>query len=333
STFSFDDMTTDEARKFIRENPYNLPKHDLEKVRNYFGITSREMMSGKNQLRVLKMIEPAAFEYYQKRNRKLERFAQKGRDDALKYRKMNKGFGSPDINAYDLVKPLKEIDNEREGVLITSPILDLVFAHIKAKHKTIDVLAMEDIYAYVFELQKIAMRGGTQKLYDFFSNSLGPRRISNLKGINPKVWAFFDSLLQDKDNVDAFKLKYDKRDSAAISPQYQNAHYKEFYNRVRKAKVRFVKKIPDKFYGIINMGDEVMQSNPEVAKELIGEYMDHLVADGSLIAYFNDEENIPEIFDGKSYKVVDVRTPRVGVKSGGNNNRQDKVVIMQKKYC
>lgn len=224
------------------------------------------------------------------------------------------------------------MDNGKEGVLITSPILDLVYAHIKAKHKTIDVLAMEDIYAYVFELQKIIMRGGPQKLYDFFGDSLTPRRISNLKGNNPKVWAFFDSLLQNKENADVFKLKYDKRDSAAISPQYQTSKFREFKNRVMKAKVNFVEEIPDKLYGIINMGDELMQRDAKVAKELIREYMEHLVNDGSLIAYFKDEENIPEIFDGESYKVIDVRTPRVGVNHGGNNPYQDKVVIMQKKY-
>lgn len=89
--------------------------------------------------------------------------------------------------------------------------------------------------------------------------------------------------------------------------------------------------IPNKFYDIINMGDEVMQTDAKVAKELVKEYKDYLTSDGRLIAYFNSDEHISEIFDGETYQVVNVRTPRVGVSSGGNNIQQQKLVILQKK--
>lgn len=331
NTFSFESMTSDDAKNFIRENPYNLTKADLERVRNYFGITSREMMSGKNQLRLLKLLDTPALDYYQKRKKRVENLVAKGRNDALKYKNITEEISSPNINAFDLVKSLKEIDNVDNGVLITSPILDLIYAHIRAHHDVIDVLTMEEIYAYVFALQKFVMSNSAQELYNFFSKPLFPGSVFGLKNKNPKVWAFFDSILQNRKNAEAFRLKYNKRDSAAISPQYYSANFKEFKNRVKKAQVNFSDEIPDKLYSIINIGDEIMQTDPEVAKEIIREYKDYLINEGSLIAYFKEDADIPSIFEGEQYKVIDVRTPRAGVNYGGKNVQQDKVVIMQKK--
>ncbi|MDE6292660.1 MAG: hypothetical protein K2L98_03150, partial [Bacilli bacterium] len=332
STFSFDDMTKDDAKKFIRENPYNLPKYDLEKVRNHFGITRRELMSGKNQVKFLKMLVPIVLYYIQSTNETIDEEILKGRNDASKYGIIKEKISSPNINTFDIIKYLRKIDVMDSDVLITLPILDLVYAHIKSRHNKIDVLTKEDIYAYVYELQKAIMQGGVQKLYDFFSKSSTLEDVFKIKDKNPRTWAFFDKLLANGDNADVFKLEYDKRDSASISPQYQSRGFAEFKNRVMRTNVGFIEDIPNKLYGVINIGDEVMQSSPDVAKDIIGEYKDHLVDKGNLIAYFKDDTNIPEIFDGESYKVVNVRTPRVGVQYGGNNPYQDKVVIMQKSY-
>lgn len=332
NTFSFDDMTREEAMDFIQYNPYGLEKIDLERVRNYFGITMHEIMSGKMKYKVLRTIAPFALKYQKEKNNHLEEEKQKGISDALKIGTIKRRLNVPTINAFDLYKNMQDITSTPNGVLITAPILDLVYAHIRAKHNDIDVVTDEDIYSYIYELQNIIMqKGDSQDLYDFFKKDLYPGSFDEVFKTDVKVGAFFQKLFFNHENADCLKLNYDKRDSSSISPQYQTAKYKEFKNRVLKANVNFVDDIPDKQYSIVNIGDTIRDCDVEQAREILNRYKDYVIEDGYLISYFKDDLGISKLFDGEEYKVVDVRKPRVGINNGGNNPYQEKAVIMQKR--
>lgn len=332
NTFSFDDMSREEAVDFIKYNPYELEKVDLERIRNYFGITMHEIMSGKMKYKVLKLISPYALKYRKNKNKDLGEEQQKGISDALKVGTIKKRLNVPTINAFDLYKNMQDITSTPQGVLITSPILDLVYAHIRAKHNDIDVITDEDIYSYIYELQKIIMqKGNAEELYKFFKSDLYPGSFGEIIKNNRRVGAFFEKLFLNPNNHACLKLEYDKRDSSAISPQYRSDKFKEFKNQVLKANVNFVEYIPDKQYSIVNMGDEVRDCDIENAQKIIQKYKDYVVDGGHLIGYFQDDSNIDELFSGEEYRVIDVRKPRVGIHNGGKNPYQEKAVIMQKR--
>lgn len=329
ATFTFDGMTSEEAKKFIHENPYNLPKIDLERVRNLFGITKRELLSGKNQLKLLKLVEKYILLDYQKRQERYKKIVNNAKKDASLYVKWKTTIASPSINTFDLTEPLKELDGT--DVLITKPILDLMYAHLWARHKNIDVLTDEIIYSYVYELQKILMqRGSADKLYNFFNKHIIYADLNEIKSKKTSVWAFFTELFRLRGNLDFLKLKYDKRDSAAISPQYQNHKFKEFKNYVLANPVKFRKFMPDKQYSIINCGDELSHMSIDDAKTLINEYEKYLKDEGHLISYHEDNADLSSIYGDKEYKVISVRSPKVGVGNGGVRHKQDNVVILKK---
>lgn len=331
-------ISSEMAIKLIKENPFHLSKSQLAIIRNYFKISKRQLMSGKEKLKLLKLLKPFAIKYL-----KNEESRKKLQLD-LNESKIN-NILSHDVtevtNKTQNVLAVSQIINMNKttegGVLLADPEIDYIYAYIRYKYREIDCLVDYELYEMIYQLQKSAILSLKRDEFNqIFTDKIEISQLKKFSQIDTDTIAFWKEAIQTDQLARLFCSDMLLTDRIRCSVIANSAHFIHIKRNIQKAKVEFITRQNFTFqnnYEQINLGTYLSKLEKSAAINLLNMYKDHLTPNGTLLSYFkgNNPRNIEEIFEGIPYQEYKIAPVRQNMAKRKNFSTYDKLVVAKNK--
>lgn len=305
------DTPKEKIREVIANNPYNLTHPQLELLRNFFRITKRELMSGKEKNKLIKLLGPFLIEYDLKLQKEQRRDAAKEIEKAQAVFKNEECIREDTNNNIKYIMPhfFKKPEIVSDKVLVTTDDLDYVFAYIFNHIKSIDVLNKGELIKKLSELKKFILTHSNREVYiDMFKNGITRKNLDALRGLPLELYAFFIELIRLGSKT--LNQNITLPDSEYIRKTFlsNSIFFDKIGIRCKDTEVNFVDALND-YYKEINLGKITRDKMGLISSSDIEMYKSYLAENGYLVSYFglDDSVLIDELFGSIDHEVLDVR--------------------------
>lgn len=296
-------------RDTIINNPYNISHFQLKTLRDYYEITKRELMNGKEKNKLIKLLSPVIMEYYMKKKK------EEKESIAAEVNKARKVFETGEIVKEDTENNISNTlpyfylphNRESDKVLIGTNDLDYVFAYIFNHIKNIDVLSSSELLKNLYALKSLIVREHDHYLYtDIFKNGLTDKNLESITNLPKELRIFFKELIRLSNGIvrqDITLPDYEYKRKTFVQ---NTTYFKKIHPRLKNTNVNFIKDLND-YYQEINLGR--IKEDESNLKESLKMYQSYLAENGKIISYFARQESelIDYLFDEIDHEVIDIR--------------------------
>ena len=331
--FSFSDPNLD-INRLITEKPYDLSLSDITKIRYYYRIPLYQVLSLKERLEILQLLQPILQIYHQEKKQLKEKItdtAKQNAIDVIKNPDFNMGYSS--INSIECLKYLTSTE-KRNNILITTINRDAIYQALLLGYTNIDIIDDDIFLKYLFELERalILQCDRAEFIENIYHNYL-LKQVSKLKYLSWNSKVFWNYLYHHMPDVKYLEdLNIAEKDIVRYRLCSNSGYYSKLKNSLKQHKLNFITSGgANRQYDRIDTVDSLEKMDIPNSQMIIAGLKKKLADAGTITSYFHTPSlgQLNSYVKENPYQIVDIR-PVYSKTQPTKETSNDKLLILSK---